>query len=154
VTLPVVPGVRWIVAVLVALLVVACGPAAGATIPASSSPLASISVTPAPGPTDAVLPPKDPIEGVVVHVESTGLDSVTGFTLRAIDGRTYDFVLGRLQNGSQFPPGHLAEHAATSEPILVTFEGFGSKIIAIRLDDANPAPSRAAPAATATPGPS
>ena len=119
----------------------------------------STKATPTPDASDAVaLPAEDPIEGVVVHVESTGIDSVSGFTLRAIDGKTYDFVIGRLQNASQFPPGHLAEHAANSEPILVTFEALGPTIFAVRLDDANPAPSSAPssapPAATGTPGPS
>ncbi|MBI3745397.1 MAG: hypothetical protein HY264_02505 [Chloroflexi bacterium] len=145
------PLLRLVVGVVLAA---ACGPAASSAIPATSPVPGSATAGAGGGPTDAALPPRDPIEGVVIHVESTGLDSVTGFTLRAVDGQTYDFVLGRLQNASQFPPGHLAEHAASSEPILVTFEGFGSKIIAVRLEDANPAASRAAPAATGTPSPS
>jgi hypothetical protein len=139
-----------------ALAIVACQPGAATT--AGSTPAASAPGTSpgggSPGPSDAILPPTDPIEGVVTHVDSTGLDSVTGFTLRAADGRTYTFVLGRLQNAAEFPPGHLAEHAANSEPILVTFEGLGPLIIATRIEDANPAPSSEPPAASATPGPS
>ncbi len=72
---------------------------------------------------------------------------MTGFTLRTLDGRTYTFVIGQLENGAQFPPGHLVEHAANSDPILVTFEAQGSQLIAVRLEDASPA-------ATAGPSPS
>lgn len=145
-------GARAALAVGV-LALAGCQAGASTPIPATPTPAASTAST-APGPTDAVLPPQDPIEGVVVHVDSTGLNSVKGFTLRAIDGQTYDFVIGRLQNGSQFPPGHLVEHAANSEPILVTFEGLGPTIIAVRLDDANPPASSAPPTVTGTPSPS
>ena len=117
--------------------ITACQPAAKASPTLTPTPGAA-TASPAPGPSDAVLPLQDPVEGVVIHVDSTGLDSVTGFTLRAIDGKTYDFVIGRLRNAAQFPPGHLVEHAANSEPILVTFEALGPRIFATRLDDANP----------------
>jgi hypothetical protein len=123
--------------VLGALSAVACQPG-GAATPSGLGTGPGVTVSPVGTTSEAQLPPTDPIEGVVVNVESNGLDSVKAFTLRAIDGQTYRFVLGRLQNAVAFPPGHLAEHAANSEPILVTFEGLGDTIIATRLDDANP----------------
>lgn len=137
------PGVAHRVACLALLGALLAGCQLGAPTPVPTP-------TPVPGPTDAPIPPQDPIQGVVTHVESTGLNSVTGFTLRAIDGKTYIFTLGRLQNGNVFPPGHLAEHAGNSEPILVTFEAFGPTLLVIRLDDANPLPT-VAPAPSATP---
>ena len=58
--------------------------------------------------------------GVIVGVDSQGLDKVTGFDLRTTDQGTLVFVLGDLENGTEFPPGHLVEHQATArlEPDL------------------------------------
>jgi hypothetical protein len=61
------------------------------------------------------------VDGVVVRVASTGLASVSGFSLRTDDGRTLELTLARLQNGTTFPPGHLAEHLATSARIRVWY---------------------------------
>lgn len=138
------------------LLLAACqpGPSSSVASPASPVAIATPASASAAGPSDAALPPADPIQGVVTHVDSTGLDSVTGFTLRAIDGRTYEFVIGRLRNAAEFPPGHLVEHAANSEPILVTFTAVGPAIVATRLDDAAIVGATTSPRATGTPAPS
>src|SRR4029079_18358692 len=61
------------------------------------------------------------VDGVVVRVASTGLASVSGFTLRTDDGRTLELTLSKLQNGTTFPPGHLAEHLATSQRVRVWY---------------------------------
>lgn len=74
--------------------------------------------------------------GVVIAVEAVSLGDVRGFTLRTTDGRSVDFALGMLENASQFPPSHLAEHQATSQPILVTYRDEGDARVAVRLDDA------------------
>jgi len=76
--------------------------------------------------------------GVVTHVESVSLDDVTGITLRTNDGQTIDFVLGPLENASEFPPGHLVEHQATAAPVRVWYRMDGSDRIAIRIEDALP----------------
>ena len=124
---------------------------AATTTPAITSSAPPATASPDLGSPGAQLPGQDPIAGVVIHVDSTGLDSVTAFTLRAVDGQTYRIVLGRLQNAAEFPPGHLVEHAANSEPILVSWLALGTTIIATRLEDARPSVS---PEATASPGPS
>jgi hypothetical protein len=119
------------------LAVAACGPSASPT----PGPVDSASIgTPASGvpssPGDA---PGSPVAGVLTDIDSTGLTQVTGFTVRLDDGRSLTFRLGTLENGDQFPPGHLAEHLATSVPVLVYFRPEGSDLVVYRLEDA-PAP--------------
>jgi hypothetical protein len=47
-----------------------------------------------------------------------------------------DFRLDRLENGTAFPPGHLAEHQATAEPVRVWYSDEAGTRYAIRVDDA------------------
>jgi hypothetical protein len=74
--------------------------------------------------------------GVVIRVDSVSLTDVRGFTIRTPDGRSVAFRVGQLQNGAQFPPGHLAEHAATAVPIVVTYRDEAGTKVAVRLEDA------------------
>jgi hypothetical protein len=84
--------------------------------------------------------------GLVVGVDASGLTDVRGFSLRTSDGRTVAFKIGLLENGAQFPPGHLLEHAATGVRVVVTYRKEGGELVAIRLDDAPSAsPSAASP---------
>jgi hypothetical protein len=75
--------------------------------------------------------------GIVTSVRSSGLTQVQGFTLRTSDGETMEFRLGRLENGAQFPPGHLAEHQATSAPVRVYFRLESGVSVAFWIEDAN-----------------
>lgn len=77
------------------------------------------------------------MEGVIVAVESTSIASVTGFTLRVPGGALVEFELGVLENEAEFPRGHLAEHVASSAPVIVTYrdEG-GGRRLAVRIVDA------------------
>jgi len=81
-----------------------------------------------------------PVEGVLVAIDSGGLNDVRGFDLRTRDGRTLRFKLGQLENPTQFPPGHLAEHLANSSPVRVSFYESGQDLVAYRLEDALPSP--------------
>ena len=92
-----------------------------------------------PGVSAPSFPSSSPIEGVVVHVESTGLTQVTSFDLRTASGAVYSFLLSELTNGTEFPPGHLAEHQANAVPVRVYFAITGRMLFATRLEDA-PAP--------------
>jgi hypothetical protein len=75
--------------------------------------------------------------GVVVAVDSAGgLGDVRGFTLRLAGGELLTFSLRALQNGTEFPPGHLAEHQATAAPVRVLYRMEGSERLAINLEDA------------------
>ena len=76
------------------------------------------------------------VEGVVVAVDSTGLTDVQGFMLRVAGGETMAFRLGELENATEFPPGHLAEHQATAAPIRVWYRMEGDERYAVRLEDA------------------
>jgi hypothetical protein len=83
------------------------------------------------------LPPgTEQMTGVVVSVDATSLSDVRGFTLRRPGGELVEFSLRELQNGTDFPPGHLAEHQATAEPIRVTFRSEDDERFALRLEDA------------------
>jgi hypothetical protein len=74
--------------------------------------------------------------GVIVGVESAGLDRVSGFDLRTTDQGTLTFVLGDLENGTEFPPGHLVEHQATAQPVRVWYRMEDGARVAVRLEDA------------------
>jgi hypothetical protein len=85
--------------------------------------------------------PASPIDGVVVHVDSTGLGNVTSFTLRRPGGATLLLTLGTLENATQFAPGHLAEHETTGLPVRAWFVASGGAPIVYRLEDAPVVPS-------------
>jgi hypothetical protein len=92
-----------------------------------------------------------PAQGVIVAVEATSLSDVRGFTLRTAGGFAFELRLGILENATAFPPGHLAEHQATSAPVLVWFRVENGERVAYRLEDALPsAPPGASPAPAAT----
>jgi hypothetical protein len=79
--------------------------------------------------------------GVVVFVDSVSLTDVRRFAIRTSDGRTVFFAVGQLENGAQFPPGHLGEHEATASPIRVTYRDENGEHVAVRLEDAAAPPS-------------
>lgn len=74
--------------------------------------------------------------GVIVGVQARGLADVQGFTLRTAGGAEVGFTIGDLENGTEFPPGHLVEHQATAQPIRVWYRTEGGVRVAIRLEDA------------------
>ncbi len=74
--------------------------------------------------------------GVVIDVDAGGLTDVRAFTIRTDDGRQATYRIGDLENGAEFPPGHLVEHIATSEPILVYYREEVGDRVAYRLEDA------------------
>jgi hypothetical protein len=80
--------------------------------------------------------PQSPVAGVVISIDSQGLAKVHGFTLRTRSGVDLKFVIGLLDNGADFPPGHLAEHQATLQPILVWFKVEDGKLVVYHLEDA------------------
>ena len=76
------------------------------------------------------------VEGVIVGIDGSGLADVRGFTLRRPGGETLDFRIGELENGDEFPPGHLGEHQTTAEPVVVYYRVEGNERFAVRLEDA------------------
>ena len=81
-------------------------------------------------------PTNEPKAGVVIAVDASSLTDVRGFTIRTSGGSTYEFKLGALENATSFPPGHLREHMATSEPIRVWYRMEDGSPVAYRIEDA------------------
>jgi hypothetical protein len=77
-----------------------------------------------------------PVTGVVVKIDSQGLTKVRGFTLRTDSGEEIPFTIGMLENGAEFPPGHLAEHMSTSSPVRVSFRDEAGTLVVYRIEDA------------------
>jgi hypothetical protein len=131
-------GRALIAALALALAAGACDIAASGQPEASGNPSASGG---APSvsfeiPSFSAPIPQSPVAGVVSSIESQGLDKVRGFTLRTRSGVDLKFVIGVLDNGADFPPGHLAEHQATLQPILVWFKVEDGKLVVYHLEDA------------------
>jgi hypothetical protein len=89
-----------------------------------------------PGTNGTIPPDAQQMTGVVVAIDSAGLGDVRSFVLRRPGGELVEFSLREFGSGSQFPPGHLAEHQATSQPITVTFRMDGDEHLALSLEDA------------------
>ncbi len=88
----------------------------------------------------ALLPRLETATGVVIAVDSASLTDVRGFTLRIAGGDSVEFVLGNLEDPVAFPPSHLAEHVATSSPVIVHYRQEGGRRVVFALEDA-PGPS-------------
>ena len=126
-------------AVFAAVVVAACGgPAATATSVATEEPSEDASLDPSPESSESpiVIVPDSPVAGIVSDIDSAGLTDVRGFTLRSSSGDTLEFVIGTLENGDEFPPGHLVEHQAAAAPILVFFREENGQLVVFRLEDA------------------
>jgi hypothetical protein len=77
-----------------------------------------------------------PVEGIVVDVDSAGLDDVNAFTVRMDGGRQVTILVGALENATEFPPAHLGEHLASGDPVRVWFRAEGDDLVAYRIEDA------------------
>lgn len=111
---------------LLALLVAGCGGAAGSSPPPDTTG----------GPPASEAPLASPVDGVVIRLQSEGLTRVIGFRLRMDGGREVDFAMGKLENGVEFPPGHLAEHMAAVTRVRVFFRDEAGVRVVYRLEDA------------------
>ena len=99
--------------------------------------LVAVAATLAGGTTrDPEAPQGEQVVGVVTSVDSVGLTDVRGFTLRGQDGRDLAFRIGVLENGAEFPPGHLAEHQTLRTLVRVWYRSEGRELVAFRLEDA------------------
>ena len=124
---------RWSRAVGLAVLAVTIAACGGATDP-TPGPVGSASLAPALSGSPVTL--ASPVVGQLVKLDSAGLTKVTGFRLRTDDGKELDFRIGILENGAEFPPGHLAEHMALGTPVRVFFRDEGGERVVYRLEDA------------------
>ncbi len=121
-------------ALVVGSVVAACAGAAETPPPAAFTPPPASSDEPTSAAASEI--PASPVAGLVVKVETAGLDQVKGFTLQADTGQELTFVIGKLDNGDEFPPGHLTEHQAAADPILVFFREENGQLVVYHLEDA------------------
>jgi hypothetical protein len=80
-------------------------------------------------------PITSPVVGRLIDIDAEGLTKVTGFTLRTDAGTEIQFDIGVLENGAEFPPGHLAEHMANASPVRVFFREENGAFVVYRLED-------------------
>jgi hypothetical protein len=74
--------------------------------------------------------------GVVIALDASA-GQVTSFTLRTMDGQVVPFAIGALEtDGAAFPAAHLAQHAATLQPIAVAYRVEGGRNVVYRMVDA------------------
>jgi hypothetical protein len=79
---------------------------------------------------------KPTVTGIVVHVDAQSLTDVRSFDLRTADGQVLTFRIGQLDmTPPGFNPQHLSVHAATAQPVVVTYEERNGERVAVRLVD-------------------
>ncbi|MEO8228442.1 MAG: hypothetical protein ABI628_01625 [Chloroflexota bacterium] len=119
----------------IAALAVACSSGAAVTPPTGGfTPAPATSEMP--GASASATIPNSPVAGVVTSVDAVALDQVRGFKLTSAGGQELMFVMGTLENGDEFPPGHLKEHMASSTPVLVSFRQEKGALVVYRIEDA------------------
>jgi hypothetical protein len=80
------------------------------------------------------------VRGVLLDVTSTNLSQVDGFTLRADDGRELAFTVGPNFNANvshAMTPGHMRQHMALADPVLVNYREQDGKLVALSATDAS-----------------
>ncbi len=84
--------------------------------------------------------------GVLLDVVSPGIQQVDRFTLRTNDGQLLSFVAAPDFNAGTTPqggglhvmtPGHMRQHMALAEPVLVTYRADNGVFIALSATDAS-----------------
>jgi hypothetical protein len=78
--------------------------------------------------------PPDEIVGVVVDVEAEGLGHVTSFDVRSSATAYEIFIDPGTTYG--FPPSHLSDHLASSEPVRVGLMERNGRLYATSIEDA------------------
>ena len=73
------------------------------------------------------------VTGVVIEIESRGLNEVQSFTVRSGERRVKIFVDGDTEFA--FTPSHLNEHRATGEPVAVEVDRRDGDLVALSVQD-------------------
>lgn len=76
---------------------------------------------------------------MLLEVSSSGLQKVDSFTLRADDGRELTFVPAPNFNADAthaMTPGHMRQHMALADPVLVTYREENGELVALSAVDA------------------
>lgn len=78
--------------------------------------------------------PRAEVVGVVVDVQGAGLGEVESFSLKRGD-RTLEIFIDPRADYS-FPPAHLHDHLASSQPVRVETEERDGRLVALAIEDA------------------
>jgi hypothetical protein len=76
----------------------------------------------------------------LLDVVSPSIQQVDSFSLRTDDGRELSFVTAPEFNkgaAHAMTPGHMRQHMALADPVLVTYREEGGKLVALSATDAN-----------------
>jgi hypothetical protein len=87
-----------------------------------------------------VAPQTQSVRGVLLDVVSPSIQQVDSFTLRTDDGRELSFLAAADFNkgvSHVMTPGHMRQHMALADPVLVTYREDGGKLIALSATDAS-----------------
>jgi hypothetical protein len=88
----------------------------------------------------AATAPTQTVRGVLLDVSSTNLQQVDTFTVRADDGRELSFIVAPNFNADvshAMTPGHMRQHMALADPVLVTYREQDGKLVALSATDAS-----------------
>jgi hypothetical protein len=86
-------------------------------------------------------PQTQSVRGVLLDVVSPSIQQVDSFSLRTDDGRELDFVTAPDFNkgvSHVMTPGHMRQHMALADPVVVTYREESGKLIALSATDATP----------------
>jgi hypothetical protein len=86
-------------------------------------------------------PQTQSVRGVLLDVVSPSIQQVDSFSLRTDDGRELDFVTAPDFNkgvSRVMTPGHMRQHMALADPVVVTYREESGKLIALSATDATP----------------
>jgi hypothetical protein len=79
------------------------------------------------------------VRGVLLDVVSPSIQQVERFTLRTDDGREMAFVAAPTFNqgvSHVMTPGHMRQHMALADPVIVTYREENGTLIALSAADA------------------
>ncbi len=85
-------------------------------------------------------PPAQTVRGVLVDVVSSSIQQVAAFTLGPDDGRELGFAVASNFNAGlshAMTPGHMRQHMALADPVLVTYREENGKLVALSATDAS-----------------
>ena len=78
------------------------------------------------------------MRGVLVDVQSRGLQQLDSFSIRTDDGRELTFVPAPSFNQGEahaMTPGHMRQHMALADPVTVTYREEGGRLVALSATD-------------------
>ena len=85
--------------------------------------------------------PTQTVRGVLLDVESPGIQKVDSFTLRTDDGQELHFTTAPNFNegvAHLMTPGHMRQHMALGDPVEVTYREDNGSLVALTAMDVSP----------------